>query len=207
MARTLLKQILEQNPHTLDYFYSKCCDSIGVLLTSRIILEKLLAVALGNCESTYIVLDGLDECCSRKERGDIVKWFRDTVENLPPEERDRIRCLFVSQNDSARKDYRDFTSITLDSGNNEDDIEAYGEVRSKTLVEKLGISEQEASKIAANVAASAEGKLTVKGKDAVVVTSVFVRHFSLCAPSLDQFMRPKLDSQPESRGGVSSDRP
>jgi hypothetical protein len=158
MARTLLKQILEQNPHTLDYFYSKCCNSIGVLLTSRTLIEELLAMALRNCESTHIVLDGLDECYSRKERGEIVKWFRDTIDNLPSEERDRIRCLFVSQKDSARKDYRDFASITVDSGNNKEDIEAYGKVQSKGLMDELGITEQRANIIAVNVTASAEGK-------------------------------------------------
>jgi hypothetical protein len=158
MARTFLIQILEQNQHALDYFYSRCCNSGGALLTSRTIIEELLKLALGNCESAYIVLDGLDECSSRKERGEIVGWFREMIENLSPDVRDRLRCLFISQNDSARKDYRDLASITIDADNNEEDIEEFSKVQSKKLVAKLRISEKDADEIATSVAASAEGK-------------------------------------------------
>lgn len=158
MARTLLMQIIEQNPHTLDYFYSKCCSTGGALLTSRALIEDLLTQALGNCDSTYLVLDGLDECCSRKERGEIVKWFRAMIENLSSELRDQLSCVFISQNDSARKDYRDLARITVDAKKNEDDIEAFCKARSEELVLKLQISDKRATEIAASVAASAEGK-------------------------------------------------
>ncbi|KAF2827401.1 hypothetical protein CC86DRAFT_290274 [Ophiobolus disseminans] len=156
MARTFLMQILEQNPDTLDYFYSKCCGS-GILLSSRALIEDLLKLALANCDSTYIVLDGLDQCVSRKERGEVVRWFRDVTEDLPPHMRHRFHCLFISQNDSARKDYRDLASITVDADKNEDDIEEFSKIQSKRLVAKLGISEKEASEIAVSVSASAEG--------------------------------------------------
>lgn len=158
MARTLLMQILEQNPHMLDYFYSKCCSSGGALLSSRAYAEGLLKLALENCNSTHIVLDGLDECCSRKERGEIVSWFRTMIEALPPERCDRQRCVFVSQNDGSRRDYRDLENITVDADNNEDDIEAFSMIQSEKLVKKLGITQQKADNIAASVAASAEGE-------------------------------------------------
>jgi hypothetical protein len=67
-------------------------------------------------------------------------------------------CLFISQNDSARKDYRDLASITIDADNNEEDIEEFSKVQSKKLVAKLRISEKDADEIATSVAASAEGK-------------------------------------------------
>ena len=156
MARTLLSQILEQNPHTLDYFYSNCCSG-GIVLTSRPLVEELLSFALRNCESAYIVLDGLDECCTRKERGDITSWFRNLLENGPLDLRGRLHCLFVSQHDSARKDYRDIPSITADADNNEDDIEAFCEVQAGKLIEKLGTPEKYAHEIAKRVSAAAEG--------------------------------------------------
>jgi hypothetical protein len=162
MARTLIMQILEQNPYALDYFYNKCCISGGALLTSRTLIEELLTLAMGNCESIYIVLDGLDECRSRKERGEIVRWFREMIENLPSDASDRIRCLFVSQHDSARKDYRDLPSITLDAIKNEGDIELFGNKQSEKLVIKFGISEKEAKDIAASVSVSAGGKLPLQ---------------------------------------------
>ena len=162
-------QILEQNPHALDYFYSKCCSSGGALLTSRALIEELLTLALGNCDSAYIVLDGLDECCSRKERGEIVSWFREMVENSPTDVRDRLRCLFISQHDSARKDYRDLASITVDADNNEEDIEVFSKIQSGKLVMKLGISEKKASEIAASVSASSEGKSALSTKEAILI--------------------------------------
>jgi len=156
MARTLLAQILEQNPYTLDYFYSKCCSG-GTVLTSRPLVEELLSFTLRNCESAYIVLDGLDECCTRKERGEIASWFRHLLENCPSEIRGRLHCLFVSQHDSARKDYRDIPSITADADNNEEDIEAFCEVQAGKLIEKLYIKEEYAQEIARRVSAAAGG--------------------------------------------------
>lgn len=173
MARTLLAQTLEQNPHTLDYFYSKCCSSGGAILTSRTLIEELLRFALGNCESAYIVLDGLDECCTRKERGEIASWFRDTIENGPPGVRDRVHCLFISQHDSARKDYRDLPSITADVDNNEEDIEAFCEAQAGKLVTKLGITEDYAHEIAARVSAASEGMSARNKKFALLTTMVF----------------------------------
>jgi hypothetical protein len=170
MARTLLMQILEQNPHALDYFYSKCCSSGGALLTSRTLIEELLGLALKNCDFAYIVLDGLDECCSRKERGEIVTWFRELIDNLAPDVRDRLRCLFISQNDSARKDYRDLASIKLGADNNEEDIEEFSKVQSKRLVEKLGISDRKASEIATSVSASAEGKCALSTDEPILIS-------------------------------------
>lgn len=158
MARTFLTQILQQNPHTLDFFYNKCCSSGGTLLTSRAAIEELLRFALENCDSVYIVLDGLDECSSRKERGEIVSWLRGIVENLDPDVCDRIRCLFVSQRDSARKDYSDLPTITADAENNKKDIEAFSKIQSQKLVKKLEIPDDQALKIAAFVSASAEGE-------------------------------------------------
>ncbi|KAJ6272006.1 hypothetical protein PSV08DRAFT_408868 [Bipolaris maydis] len=146
MARTLLSQILERNPHILDYFYSKCCSSGRAVLTSRSGVEELLKFALGNCESAYIVLDGLDECCSRKERGEIVSWFRDLIENGRPEVREAIHC-----------DYRDLPSITADTGNNEEDIEAFCKAQAERLVPKFEIKEDYAHEIAQRVSAAAAG--------------------------------------------------
>ncbi|RYN55439.1 hypothetical protein AA0118_g8672 [Alternaria tenuissima] len=157
MARTLLSQILEQNHYTLDYFYSKCCSSGSAVLSSRLLVEELLSFALRNCQSAYIVLDGLDECCTRKERGEIASWFRDLIENGPPEIRNGLHCMFISQHDSARKDYRDLPSITADDDNNEEDIEAFCKVQAEKLVTNLQIAEHKALEIAERVSAAAEG--------------------------------------------------
>jgi hypothetical protein len=157
MARTLLSQILEQNHLILDYLYSKCLSSRGAVLSSRLLVEELVSFALRNCQSAYIVLDGLDECYTRKERGEIASWFRELIENGPPEARNGLHCMFISQHDSARKDYRDLPSITADADNNEEDIEAFCKVQARKLVTDLPIGEHEANEIAERVSAAAEG--------------------------------------------------
>jgi hypothetical protein len=182
MARTFLIQILEQNPHALEYLYSKCCNSGGTLLTSRALIEELLRMALENLDSAYIVLDGLDECRSRKERGEIVSWFREMIETLPPDGRDRLRCLFVSQNDSARKDFCGLPNITVDVDNNED-IEAFSIIQSERLVAKLGISEKKASDTAASV---------LSAEKFMLIYFYFSRYISLRSPSTGESMPPKL---------------
>jgi hypothetical protein len=157
MARTLLSQLFTADQGILDYFYSKCGESGEGILTSRPLIEELLNFALGNCDSAYTILDGLDEC-SRGERKTIVSWFRELIENLPKADPNRLRCLFVSQSDSARKDYDGMANITVDEHGNENDIELYSLAQSEKLKDKLNISEKFANDIAHSVLASAEGR-------------------------------------------------
>jgi len=156
MARSLLSQLLQQDAGILDYVYNKCCGSGQAFLTSRYLIEELLLFALSNCDSAYIVLDGLDECCSREERKTIVDFFRNLVENLDTDP-DRIRCLFVSRKDSARKDFSSLANIAVDLENNEDDIDAFSQVQSQKLGERLGVPDQRLQEIVDFVSAFAEG--------------------------------------------------
>ncbi|CAG7998786.1 unnamed protein product [Penicillium salamii] len=58
----------------------------------------MLRTALGACKTTYLVIDGLDEC-GRLGGKEIVSWFQELIEDLTKETMDSIRCLFVSQDD------------------------------------------------------------------------------------------------------------
>lgn len=88
-------------------------------------IEELLRVSLLNCAKVYIVIDGIDEC-ARDERKRITSWFRDVVENLEPPHLDRIRCLFVSQDDGvARKDFDGIATLKIKPADVENDIEQY----------------------------------------------------------------------------------
>lgn len=167
MAHTLLAQLLKQDSGIFDYVYNRCCTSAEELLTSRVLIEELLVFALRNCESAYIVLDGLDECGgeegksnARQERKRIVEFFRDMIENTDPNssDPDRIRCLFVSRKDSARKDFNGLPDIPVTLENNENDIDEYNYTQSQNLGVKFGISSEKMKEIAGFVSAFAEGK-------------------------------------------------
>ncbi|RSL89343.1 hypothetical protein CEP51_001245 [Fusarium floridanum] len=157
LARSFLLQFLKQDKDLLTYLYRKCCDSGEALLTSRPLLEELLAFAFRSCERAYIIIDGLDEC-PRDERKAITQWFRKLVETLPTTDPDRLRCLFVSQDDGvARKDLDDLVSIKIGAEDNKHDIHEYSRAEANKLAGIFDLSREEASGFADNVADAAQG--------------------------------------------------
>ena len=120
-------------------------------------MEKLLDLAFGNCTSAYIILDGLDEC-SREERKLIAQRFRKLVEDLPPTDPERLRCLFISQDDgAARKDFSGISRIKISTEDNKHDIEEYSRIEAGRLQETLEMSDEKASTIARTVSNSVGG--------------------------------------------------
>ncbi|WKT53623.1 P-loop containing nucleoside triphosphate hydrolase [Fusarium oxysporum f. sp. vasinfectum] len=157
LARSFLLQLLRQDKDLLTYLYRKCCDSGEALLTSQALLEELLAFAFRSCERTYIIIDGLDEC-ERSERKAITQWFRKLIETLPATEPDRLRCLFVSQDDGVgRKDLDDLVSIKIGVEDNKEDILEYSRAEAGKLAAIFDLSRDEASGFAVNVADAAQG--------------------------------------------------
>lgn len=157
LARSLLAQLLKQDIGLLLYFYQKCCSSGEAVLTSPTLVEELLHLAFRNCKSAYIVLDGLDEC-AREERKKITQWFRKLVEDLPASEPERLRCLFISQDDGvSRKDFSGLASIKIRTEDNKHDIDEYCRVEANKLKETFPLSDEKASTIASTVANSVKG--------------------------------------------------
>jgi hypothetical protein len=157
LARNFLLQLLKQDEDLLTYLYRKCCDSGETLLTSRPLIEELLAFAFKSCERAYIIIDGLHEC-ERDERKAITQWFRKLVETLPATEADRLRCLFISQDDGvARKDLVDLVSIKTGAEENKQDILAYSRAEANKLAGIFKLSGQEARRFAVHVANAAQG--------------------------------------------------
>lgn len=159
MARTLLAQLLAQDTGILDYMYTRSCKNGEPFLSSRSEIEELLTSALGSCDSAYIILDGLDECSSRDERKSIVGFFRRLIEN-PDRDADRLRCMFVSRKDSARKDFQGLAEIAVTLENNENDIEAFSQFRSQELGTKF--PEENLTNIVDFVCAFADGTYSSK---------------------------------------------
>jgi hypothetical protein len=125
------------------------------------LIEELLTFAFQNCKNAYIILDGLDEC-PRNERKHIVQRFRTLVENLPINEPDRYRCLFISQDDGvARKDFVGLSSIKVGLDDTRKDVEAYCMVQAEQLKTALSLTEERAKNIATTVASSVEGIYTL----------------------------------------------
>ncbi|KAI0550332.1 putative zinc finger protein [Xylaria curta] len=158
LGRSLLSQFLKQDNGLLPSFYQKSCRSGEAVLTSPALIEELLSLAFANCKSAYIILDGLDEC-PRDQRKYISQWFRKLIDDLPTNEPEKVRCLFVSQDDGhARKDFAGVTSIKIKPEDNKCDIEEYSRKESNKLRENCPcLSDEKASMIANAVANCAEG--------------------------------------------------
>jgi len=163
IARTFLSQLLGYNRGILlPYYYETFSKSTEAVLDNRSTLEELLQVTIQNCQSVYIVIDGIDEC-ERDERRRISQWFRKLVENLPASNPDSVRCLFVSQDDGiARKDFAGITPLRIKSSDNQSDIKEYSSSWAAKIQSKFGeayISEDCRKEIASKIPEAANGML------------------------------------------------
>ncbi|QDS73385.1 hypothetical protein FKW77_007459 [Venturia effusa] len=92
-----------------------------------------------------------------EQKKSVVTFFRKLIEDQG-QDADRLRCLFVGRKDSARKDFKGLAQIAVNSENNEGDINAFGQCRSRELGELLNIPSAELERISNLVAAFADGK-------------------------------------------------
>ena len=95
VVKSIITQLLTQNPGILSYLYDQCLESGKVILASNGDCSKILATVLQAVTKTFIVVDGLDEC-EEQERRLILKYFTSltTDNNLEP---GKIRVCFISQ--------------------------------------------------------------------------------------------------------------
>ena len=182
IARSFLAQILQQDRELLNYFFQECSESGVPVLSDPDLMEKLLNTAFANSNGAYVIIDGLDEC-PRDERKNISKWFRNIVESLPPSEPERIRCLFVSQDDGvARKDFGGLAALKITEEDNKQDITEYSRVEAEKLKETLPLTDERVAQIAAIVIDA------VRGETYIVVLCqplMVFRHVSLCKVYMD----------------------
>ncbi|PLB50321.1 hypothetical protein P170DRAFT_405285 [Aspergillus steynii IBT 23096] len=133
VTRSILAQVLDQNPDLLSYFYEKA--HMNASLVSPSVSEQMLRTSMGSCRRVYVVLDGLDEC-GRAARKHIASRFRQLVDEAM--EVGSIRCLFVSQEDgAAAEDFRYIQSIKIGKQNS-DDISSFAGVWQGKIIDKFG---------------------------------------------------------------------
>lgn len=158
IARSFLSELLRCHHDVLSpFFYDKFSQSSEAVLSRVQGIEELLRVSLLNCAKVYIVIDGIDEC-GRDERKRITSWFRDIVENLEPPHLDRIRCLFVSQDDGvARKDFDGITALRIKTADVENDIGQYSLHEAAQIQSMFQLSDDMRTKIASRMKKAADG--------------------------------------------------
>ncbi len=196
LGRSLLTQFLKQESGLLPTFYQKSCRSGEPVLTSPVLIEELLSLAFGNCKSAYIILDGLDEC-PRDQRKYITQWFRKLIENLPINEPEKLRCLFISQDDGiARKDFVGLASIKIRAEDSKHDIKEYSRIEADKLRENCpSVTKEKASAIASAVVNSAEGMLSSFAPFIFLahITNNNTRTLPACKANMDQSIWSYID--------------
>lgn len=127
------------------------------MLTNMKDIEELLRIAILDCPSVYIVIDGIDEC-PRDERKHITVWFRELIEGLDPRDQDRIRCLFVSQDDGvARKDFSGLENLKIEPADNKKDIEHFSKAEASQIQSEFQLDTELTAKIASKIQDAAGG--------------------------------------------------
>lgn len=141
VARGILAHLLSQQDDLLQHFYEMSSRSGEIVLNNPTFAKDLLDTALGLCDRAYIVIDGIDEC-NRGERKEIATFFRTYVQSLSRTECDRVRCLFISQDDGyGRKDFSMIPSLKITAIDNRADIEAYAKAWDAKIRTKFEVDE------------------------------------------------------------------
>ena len=157
VARGIISQILRQNEVILPFLYEHACTSGEDVLSSDDLAAEILREVLHNCETTYIVLDGLDEC-EREGRRRIASIFQDLCESLPVRDLYRCRCIFISQDDSAaRKDFAKIPAFKITPSETSRDIKTYSAAWSRKIRHKFDLSDEREQHISNLITEAAAG--------------------------------------------------
>jgi len=139
VARGILSQLLMDNPDLVLQLYDKGNLQSGeAILLDQTMAKSLLDVALDSAKTTYLVIDGIDEC-DRDERKEICRWFCERINQIPKEEFGNIRCLFVSQDDgAARHDLGMVPSIGISIADTREDMRRFVATWHAKMVSRFG---------------------------------------------------------------------
>ena len=163
IARGLLSQLIVGDPELLSQLHEKRNSASGeAILSDMEMAQDLLQIALESQRTTYITIDGIDEC-DREERKIICSWFCDQVHKLPKQDCGNLRCLFVSREDGpAKKDLRTVPAIKVRPIDIANDVKQYILFWKTEIEAKHGIIDDRERPLVTTILASTQGTLIVK---------------------------------------------
>jgi hypothetical protein len=157
VARGILAQLLRQDDSILAYLYDKASRSGQTALSTDSLAKELLEIAIKNHKKLYVVIDGMDEC-EREQRREIANTFEIFWESLPSNEVDSLRCLFISQDDSAgRKDFAKMQQLKITESDTKPDIRTYANSWSLKIQSKFDLSTEKQRDIEDMITEKSEG--------------------------------------------------
>jgi hypothetical protein len=158
VLRGLLAQLVQQDDDLLGYVYEKCSSISEANMESSGVLKELVGISLKSSKSTFVIVDGLDEC-KKGEAEKVVSWFTSMLREKPTADSGSIRLLFVSQRDGTLdKMLSKASTISLENDEHQKDIESYARYWSSKIRQKFNITIDQENDIATRVGRSAAGK-------------------------------------------------
>jgi hypothetical protein len=142
----------------LSYIYDEFATVDETKLESTRTLEELLRLAFASQNTTFIVLDGLDECGRDEETG-IVSWFQSVfLQSNSHEPVGMVRLLCISQrNGNLDRLLAKAPRVSLENEEHQGDIEAYAAQIAGKIRKNFDITPLDERNIAQNVAKTAAG--------------------------------------------------
>lgn len=161
VIRGIIAQLLHQSEGNdlLAYLFDEKSKSGQSTLATDTLALKMLEVAVKSNTRLYIVIDGIDEC-ENGQRKDIVTAFESMWDSLPANDKDILRCLFISQDDrAARKDFSRMVSLQITEDHLKDDIRAYAKAWSSKIQAQFQLSSERRNYVEDMVTGKADGKV------------------------------------------------
>ena len=164
IARSLIWQVYRQNPGLLDWLYEEALKFSQAPLTEKR-CKDILLTAFESMHETYVIIDGVDECCienmgksDRNEPRKAINFFRSFLEKRDDEEQVPVYILLSSQDDNVCPPLLSrFPTVRVTQNDNHDDISAFTRSHGNELQRKFDLPEEQVSAVVASVATTANG--------------------------------------------------
>lgn len=152
VLRAIMEQIVSQDPVLADHLFNELASTEGGALRSTKKLESLIADSLGTFNTSYIVIDGLDEAASGEAEKSL-KWLLSLVQGGLTEPTASLRVLFSGQRDgSLDTKLMKYPSVDLNiCHEHEKDIQAYCRRLSSDIRQKFDLLTETEEQITSQV--------------------------------------------------------
>ena len=168
ILRSLIQQLIHGDEDLIELVDAKASTSGQSSLSNLALAKELFEVALQQCNTVFIILDGIDEC-QKVEKKKVLTYFMslhnkfhsndDQLDDLQTACPPAIKTFFISQDDNdCGKTLRRLPTMKISPQDHESDLEAYCGHWEDKILEKHPKLRLKSTHIAAEVCAASEGK-------------------------------------------------
>jgi hypothetical protein len=156
ILRGLLRQMLYEDSALTSHLYEICSSKDQAGLSTM--LEILADIAFDSQTTSFVVLDGLDEC-KPGEAEKALSWLISRQKDTNHMACGRIRLLCIGQRtDVLQNMLSSAADISLENVSHQEDIEHYVKEQARSIKEEFEISTQMEAEIVARVTNAAKSR-------------------------------------------------